>query len=319
MKYAIWLCAIGLFICVLSIGVYADDELGDQCESSCGCECESSYPWITFLEEAASRTEVFYQPEEIHSPLWGLLTVQPLFFYGECRNVIFLQGQATRYHEREFYNLGLGYRYLFPDENWMVGINGFYDITSKEHQLQRFGLGLEFFTELVTFRCNYYEPLTESRRVSDKFTSRNILIERRAYSLRGIDAEVDLPLPYMPWARMSLGGFYFKGKQESSSGFCGNLRINLTRYMRLEGGRLPGGKHENNYFMLSISLGCPLDNEFNIIDDFFAPLFTDRNLCTHTLEKVRRQNDFVTKNHSKRVLRCPPGTTQNNGICVGEN
>lgn len=63
-------------------------------------------------------------------------------------------------HSAEEYNIGAGYRHLIPQRSMIVGANIYYDYRSTErdatfHQL---GLGVEYMSDWVDARANYYLP-----------------------------------------------------------------------------------------------------------------------------------------------------------------
>jgi hypothetical protein len=62
-------------------------------------------------------------------------------------------------HSAEEYNLGIGYRQLFPKHNFILGANAYYDYrdTAAGHYDQ-WGAGLEFLSTWVDARANYYDP-----------------------------------------------------------------------------------------------------------------------------------------------------------------
>ncbi len=57
-------------------------------------------------------------------------------------------------------NIGVGYRQLFPDKNFIVGANAYYDVrdTELDNTFDQFGFGLEFLSQWVDARVNYYLP-----------------------------------------------------------------------------------------------------------------------------------------------------------------
>lgn len=57
-------------------------------------------------------------------------------------------------------NIGAGYRHLFPDKNFIVGGNLYYDVrnTELDNTFDQFGFGVEFLSQWVDARANYYLP-----------------------------------------------------------------------------------------------------------------------------------------------------------------
>jgi hypothetical protein len=62
-------------------------------------------------------------------------------------------------HSAEEYNIGIGYRQLFPKHNFILGANAYYDYrdTAAGHYDQ-WGAGLELLSTWVDARANYYDP-----------------------------------------------------------------------------------------------------------------------------------------------------------------
>ncbi len=86
----------------------------------------------------------------------GLLFVEP-------------RGSLNDSDEQEF-NFGVGYRNLFPDKNFILGANVFYDHreTSLDNGFDQFGFGLEFLSKWVDARANYYLP-EDDVKVADRY------------------------------------------------------------------------------------------------------------------------------------------------------
>ncbi len=70
------------------------------------------------------------------------------------------------------FNLGLGYRHLFPNRNIIIGGNLFYDLrnTSLDNTFNQFGCGLEFLSTWVDARVNAYLPET-GKKTSDQYAT----------------------------------------------------------------------------------------------------------------------------------------------------
>lgn len=68
------------------------------------------------------------------------------------------------------FNLGLGYRHLFPKQNIIAGANVYYDLrnSSLDNTFNQFGAGLEFLSTWVDARANVYLP-ENSKKTSDSY------------------------------------------------------------------------------------------------------------------------------------------------------
>jgi hypothetical protein len=83
--------------------------------------------------------------------------------------LLFVNPRASRTdHSEEEYNLGLGYRQLFPKGPFIVGANVFYDYRDTGHSsYNQFRLGLEFMSPWVDARANYYRPENKETTVAN--------------------------------------------------------------------------------------------------------------------------------------------------------
>lgn len=81
-------------------------------------------------------------------------------------------------------NFGVGYRQLFPDKNFIVGANAFYDYreTALDNNFSQVGFGLEFLSKWVDARANYYLPEDDTK-VADRYVvSSSTVTESHAHS-----------------------------------------------------------------------------------------------------------------------------------------
>ncbi len=247
----------------------------------------------------ARRTEVFYQTEARHTPIWSIQTIQPLYQTEQSqRSTFYTQLQASAFSKSRYYNAGLGYRYLSQTTNWMAGGSIFYDTITQGHQ--RMGAGLEFFLKSMTLRGNFYQPISGIK------TKKSHHKTVKTDAMTGIDGELEFPCPFMPWIRFAGGGFYFHGKQHSKvSGASGRVAFYLTKFLRLEVGRESNKPSSgSNYGLISLSFGKPPEVDYSLSSYgkvFSSEAFLGRSLIRHTLEKVRRQNQVLIEKHETKV------------------
>lgn len=263
----------------------------------------------TNLPEWLRRTDISVEGMNGSHPTWSVETVQPLYQTpGSLRDTTFFQGRWGRRNSDDTINLGLGYRRLLEDKSWLLGINAFYDMTTK-HDHKRFGVGAEAIGRYVTFRTNYYDATSGEKVVS---VANGITVTEKA--LDGYDYEVDAPLPYLPWLRLSANAYRWKSATTGLPNVKGDkfsLKANLTRHFHLELGRQDDNyRAADNFVMLTFNLaGTP----GNGVPGFLfggmrsAEAFPARDLARHTLDKVRRQNDIVVERK----------TTGGAGISIG--
>ena len=148
----------------------------------------------------ADRTDISAKFQTNHKPIYGIETLQPIGHYdNNSKSVVFVQGKVSSHggvsqiangyanhatrnaggivYEYNFNqslqsigttgSVGIGYRRLSKGEHSYVGVNTFYDYSSKEHY-KRASLGVEYVTGENQLYANFYKPLggtTSSHRV----------------------------------------------------------------------------------------------------------------------------------------------------------
>jgi len=119
-------------------------------------------------------------------------TTQPIFQSSNYSHTVFVQGRATLLEGNGIYSGGLGYRKAFLDNQLVLGVNSFYDYTSR-YGHARLGAGAEILSPVAEFRWNIYEPMSNARRVETTGTSQ--IFDQAA---AGYDVELGAPVPFMP-------------------------------------------------------------------------------------------------------------------------
>ncbi len=237
------------------------------------------------------------QFNEHGKPLWSIETVQPIYQTPkDLTHTFFFQGRWGRQDLDNTFNLGLGYRYLLEDKTWLLGVNSFYDRTTR-YDHQRFGMGAEAIGQYVTVRSNYYNAFSGWKTVS---VVNGVTTSEKA--LDGFDYELELPVPYLPWMRVSATGFHWKSATDGRKDMRGHqftLRGNISNNVAIElGHRNDNRSPSNNFVKLSLTLGGKPgngvgDNLFR--NAFSSSAFQPRDLTQHTLDKVRRQNEMIVE------------------------
>lgn len=221
-------------------------------------------------------------------------TIQPLHMEGQ--DTYFFQGRFSGYwadsggNDDWTVNLGLGYRYLTPDNQNLYGANVFYDRTG-DHEHQRLGGGLEWMHQYGTIRSNYYGVLSGWKTVSTG-------VEEKA--LEGFDAEIETMVPRMPWLRVKLKGYHWNAEaNEDVDGFNVGFVGDLNDQMSFEAGYSVDNTDKKIWGKLTIALGPRKNVEYTAQDDFFVDeLFSKRDLSIHRLDKVKRENRVFTERRS---------------------
>lgn len=103
----------------------------------------------------AKRTTVRFSVANRH-PAWELKTLHPLQL--TRTESVFLQGRLKQKSASMVSNVGSGYRWLIPDNNWVLGVNGFYDEELRS-STERVSVGGEAFSKNTSLHANLYSAL----------------------------------------------------------------------------------------------------------------------------------------------------------------
>lgn len=252
------------------------------------------------LPEWLRRTDISVESMNRSNPTWSIETVQPLYQTpNTLRDTVFFQGRWGRRNADNTINLGLGYRHLLEDNSWLLGVNTFYDMTTK-YDHSRLGLGAEAIGRYVTLRTNYYSRLSGEKTIS---TENGITTTERVLS--GYDYELDAPLPYLPWMRVAANAYRWKSATAGTPDVKGDkltLKANLSGNFHIELGRQDDNyRRPDAFIMLTYNaFGTPGNGvQGNLLGGLKpAAAFQARDLKLHTLDKVRRQNDIVVERKS---------------------
>lgn len=225
--------------------------------------------------------------------IWSLEGIQPIY-QSPCslRHTLFYQSRWAFRGNDSTANFGLGYRYLFPNECWLVGSNLFYDLTTKRHH-SRLGWGLELFCPYAMIRSNFYFALSHLRTISHEDG-----IKTTERALGGWDLSGEVPVPCLPWASLRGTYYHWKGKDRDdiNGGTICSL-MNLTNFFTLEAGYSKDNRDHNTYVRLEFHLGRPCRVEHTLMCQPVCCLgvATPFNLRARTLERVRRHDDIVVE------------------------
>lgn len=268
--------------------------------------------WVPILGADApawlKRTEVTGGLQHGGKPDFSILTVQPLYQSAGQRDTVFVQASQLRYalfgDYRNTTNLGFGYRRLLLDDTLLLGGNTFYD-REWTYGHQRIGFGAEAMWHMLEFRANDYTALTHDRSVATDTVER---------AMNGWDSELRSKIPYLPWASIGLQRYVWTGDYSSVKGWAYTVDMDLTPNVTMQVGSrtaaLPGvndGTSAGANVFASISFhfgdsGRPTASRELVADAAFD---TTRDLRTHTLDKVQRENRIMVER-----------TVKTNGISV---
>lgn len=88
--------------------------------------------------------------------------------YSTRSGLFFLNPRSSFRDEESEMNLGAGYRQLIGDRKMILGVNAYYDQreTESNNRFHQAGFGVEFLSEWVDARANYYLPDNDVKTVS---------------------------------------------------------------------------------------------------------------------------------------------------------
>ncbi len=232
-------------------------------------------------------------------PQYSITTVLPLLDDQQDGYATFFQGRYGVQDGRDTMNLGLGQRFILNHGTVIAGLNAFYDYEfGMEHK--RVGVGGEILTSVGDLRLNNYWAISGDRFADDGSMET---------ALNGYDAEIGVPLPYLPTTRVYAKTFKWFGVYGAGDlkGETYSVKADLPWGFAIEGGRTSyqAYKDDRNFITLTFNV-LDLDpsrgsSKGPYISQEMFP-FTD--VTQRRFEKVRRENNIV-----KQISRKSLGTT----------
>lgn len=269
-------------------------DLAENLERSISSQADS------YVEQSVGgwleNTEVSVKGLLEGQPQIGILTVQPLYESGDLTNTVFTQASAFNFDGRQTVNIGVGYRRMTDDDNWLIGVNGFYD-HEFPYDHQRTSVGVELRSSVIEFNANQYFALTDWRDGADGLDER---------ALDGFDVEAGLALPFMPGGRIYHRQFKWDGMDgapnlegsTTSLAIAGHL---LVPGLTFEVGATDyDGDRETREFVQLTYRYTPGNSKV-------TPLFSDKafafkSMREHRLDKVRRENRIIKQARGRGTI-----------------
>ncbi|MDP2124414.1 MAG: inverse autotransporter beta domain-containing protein [Parvibaculum sp.] len=220
-------------------------------------------------------------------PQYSVTTVMSVYDNPRDGLAAFFQGRYSTQSNRDTINLGFGQRLLLRENTVIVGANAFYDYEFNAAH-SRMGLGGELLTGVGDVRVNGYWALS-----GDRFRNDGSM----ETALDGYDAELAVPLPYLPTTRVHAKTFKWYGVygHHDLKGQSYSLRSELPWGIIVEVGTTDyNSLRDQRFFSLSFNL-----LEFNKPGDsnrdlFVSPeMFAFRDVSDRRFEKVRRENRII--------------------------
>jgi len=223
-------------------------------------------------------------------PIWYFETVQPLYQSQAKDRTVFIQPRANKQGSDETLNLGLGYRWLTSNENWLLGINTFYDTTTEESHY-RIGFGLEAVGKVLEGRLNTYWGLSDKRVIEETTTTKTY-----EEVVDGADIEFGGPvIPHMPWLKLYGSGFWFDHKHsDDREGWRLRIRLDPVKCINTDIILWDDNKGDTE-IRGNISVRIPFDTlkDFKSAFKLADEKYVDRDLKKQMLVRVER--DYEVK------------------------
>jgi hypothetical protein len=254
--------------------------------------------------EWMKRFEVDWNFFDTNKPGHSILTVQPLYQSLNKQDTVFIQGSLFHYALYEDYrwtgNLGLGYRRLLANNTIMLGTNAFFDNEFTNNH-RRASVGTEAKWGPLDFHFNNYFGLTEDKSVSG-------YLEK---ALDGRDITFKTQVPYLPWAKIAAGYFWWDAQHSSSdmkgASFSTELALhpNFSLDYRWSSYDVAdNSSRDTNAVFLRFHLArvdAPTLATGPVVE---SRSFRTRDLSGETLKKVRRENRIIVerRTNSGRII-----------------
>lgn len=242
--------------------------------------------------EWLKTTDIQLNWTDDNKPIYSFETVQPLLGgITKQGQLWFWQGRYAHSSDiQNTANLGVGWRKLSPDKTSMIGFNAFYDY-GFQYDLERLGVGAEYFNKLAEYRINWYQGLSSDREI-DSSTSTFIRV------VPGIDYEAGTSFAHLPWLTVYAGGYYWDNKyHDDEIGWKARTTMRLTPGIRLEAGYSHSNYVHEPYLQVT----------YNLASAKAAARAAD--LTSKMLQKVQRQNDIKTETYTKSATSTGTVTT----------
>lgn len=255
-------------LCFLVSSVFAEEKIPD---------------WL-------KRVEVSGEWETDKHPTMYFQTVQPLYQTLDEIDNVFIQPRVSLRAGDFSGNLGFGYRKL-ASENVLLGLNVFGDYADL-HEHYRLGLGAEALSQILEVRLNGYFGVSSKRIVEETATSTTY--EKVA---DGLDFELGLPIPYLPWLKFYTSGFFYDfSRFNDKVGWQNRLEAKFNDALRLEFYTWDDNKGEREYgSKLRCNIAFDKFADFKEILAFSTQPFPKKDLSEQILIPVEREYDIVVE------------------------
>ena len=202
---------------------------------------------------------------------------------------LFNQLGLNYFDERTTVNLGLGYRYLTEDKNWLLGANAFYDY-EIEDQHERSGAGLEIKSTIFELTYNLYNGISDYKQDRSGTDSK---------ALDGSDLKLNLTMPYLPGLALSYKMFEWEGDAGATDlkGYGLSLNGRFFSSFYIDAGRTfyddDANKQDENWIKLTYQLDLGGHQDKTSIFDFSKTAYKMVSVEHEKYKPVQRENRII--------------------------
>ena len=136
----------------------------------------------------------------------------------------------------------------------------------REANHRRWGIGGEAIGRYATVRANYYKPDSGAKVVRNEGG-----VTETEKALRGHDVEIDVPVPYLPWLRLSANTYRWYAATsgvDDQKGDKYTLLGNISKHLSFELSQLDDNyRRKENSFKLTYTFGKPLNGVASTLFD----------------------------------------------------
>jgi hypothetical protein len=275
--------------------------------------------------DALSRLELEYSLSGDGLTEYSLLTVQPLWSAPDLRHNIFAQASYANKQVSDFgtdsssrrdtLNLGLGYRYITPDEQHMFGANAFFD-HQWPYDHNRMSLGLDYKTSLYGAALNHYIGLSDWRGRGDGYEEK---------ALGGTDLELSGRLPQAPELELFMKGYHwdqeqtalFNAKGTDIWGYQMAAEYTPINALTLRSSLTKDNEMESSEGEVMVRFNYRFGQDWN--DMWERPSYNLDSVVERRFEKVRRNNEIRVQTRQDPNVTARVTFAQGANVSVGQS
>ncbi|AUQ50906.1 Attaching and effacing protein [Phaeobacter inhibens] len=235
-----------------------------------------------------NRAEIEYNVSEGGINQFSALSVQPLYESDDLAHNVFVQGSYMHRDNRDTGNLGIGYRYMTPDEKALYGANLFVD-HEWPYNHSRIGVGVDYKTSLLGIHANHYFAISDWKERDDGFDEK---------AMSGSDILLSGRIPHKPNIELFVRGYHWDREKtpilnpngKDIWGYETFVEYTPINAMTLRAGM----RNDNDSDDVQADIGLRLNYNFGMDakDLLRAPTYNLESVKDRRFDKVQRINEI---------------------------